>query len=105
MYTFISSRINKFDTSLCLAVSDDLIVLHLLSMLSLKAVINFSFQPIFQRYPRPEKEYQSFSLIYNDRSLDLVRIAGSSQSFLLLFFCMVLYAGIISLLYILLSYA
>jgi hypothetical protein len=32
------------------------------------------FQPIFQRYPRPEKEYQSFSLIYNDRSLDLVRI-------------------------------
>ncbi|XP_058195899.1 PH, RCC1 and FYVE domains-containing protein 1-like isoform X1 [Rhododendron vialii] len=27
---------------------------------------------IFQRYPRPEKEYQSFSLIYNDRSLDLV---------------------------------
>lgn len=31
------------------------------------------FQPIFQRYPRLEKEYQSFSLIYNDRSLDLVR--------------------------------
>ncbi|XP_071733808.1 PH, RCC1 and FYVE domains-containing protein 1-like isoform X2 [Rutidosis leptorrhynchoides] len=30
--------------------------------------------PIFQRYPRPEKEYQSFSLIYNDRSLDLVGI-------------------------------
>ncbi|KAK7816806.1 ph [Quercus suber] len=28
-------------------------------------------QAIFQRYPRPEKEYQSFSLIYNDRSLDL----------------------------------
>ncbi|KAL8160988.1 hypothetical protein V2J09_012477 [Rumex salicifolius] len=28
--------------------------------------------PIFQRYPRPEKEYQSFSLIYNDRSLDLI---------------------------------
>ncbi|KAL5992127.1 hypothetical protein ACLOJK_013042 [Asimina triloba] len=27
---------------------------------------------IFQRYPRPEKEYQSFSLIYNDRSLDLM---------------------------------
>ncbi|XP_061358589.1 PH, RCC1 and FYVE domains-containing protein 1 [Gastrolobium bilobum] len=26
----------------------------------------------FQRYPRPEKEYQSFSLIYNDRSLDLI---------------------------------
>eukprot|EP00252_Welwitschia_mirabilis_P008654 TRINITY_DN20650_c0_g1_i1.p1 TRINITY_DN20650_c0_g1~~TRINITY_DN20650_c0_g1_i1.p1 ORF type:complete len:1115 (+),score=250.60 TRINITY_DN20650_c0_g1_i1:356-3700(+) len=27
---------------------------------------------IFQRQPRPEKEYQSFSLIYNDRSLDLI---------------------------------
>ncbi|KAG8654096.1 hypothetical protein MANES_05G099900v8 [Manihot esculenta] len=27
---------------------------------------------IFQRYPWPEKEYQSFSLIYNDRSLDLI---------------------------------
>ncbi|XP_073116763.1 PH, RCC1 and FYVE domains-containing protein 1 isoform X2 [Elaeis guineensis] len=27
---------------------------------------------IFQRYPRPEKECQSFSLIYNDRSLDLI---------------------------------
>ncbi|KAG5403424.1 hypothetical protein IGI04_009543 [Brassica rapa subsp. trilocularis] len=29
-------------------------------------------QPIFQRYPRPEKEYQSFSLIYNERSLDVI---------------------------------
>ncbi|KAJ0702589.1 putative chromatin regulator PHD family [Helianthus annuus] len=28
--------------------------------------------PIFQRYLRPEKEYQSFSLIYDDRSLDLI---------------------------------
>ncbi|XP_010242447.1 PREDICTED: uncharacterized protein LOC104586793, partial [Nelumbo nucifera] len=27
---------------------------------------------IFKRYPRPEKEYQSFSLIYSDRSLDLI---------------------------------
>ncbi|CAA0834688.1 Regulator of chromosome condensation (RCC1) family with FYVE zinc finger domain [Striga hermonthica] len=27
---------------------------------------------VFQRYPRPQKEYQSFSLIYNDRSLDLI---------------------------------
>ncbi|KAK3011777.1 hypothetical protein RJ639_012560, partial [Escallonia herrerae] len=27
---------------------------------------------IFQRYPRPEKEYQSFSLIYSNRSLDLI---------------------------------
>ncbi|ONK63536.1 uncharacterized protein A4U43_C07F16240 [Asparagus officinalis] len=27
---------------------------------------------IFQRYPRPEKECQSFSLIYSDRSLDLI---------------------------------
>ncbi|KAK6133677.1 hypothetical protein DH2020_032587 [Rehmannia glutinosa] len=29
-------------------------------------------QPIFQRYPRPEKEYQSFSLIHDDGSLDLI---------------------------------
>lgn len=27
---------------------------------------------IFQRYPRPEKEYQSFSLICDDRTLDLI---------------------------------
>ncbi|KAJ4813984.1 Regulator of chromosome condensation (RCC1) family with FYVE zinc finger domain-containing protein [Rhynchospora pubera] len=27
---------------------------------------------IFRRYPRPDKEYQSFSLIYGDRSLDLI---------------------------------
>ncbi|XP_072984660.1 PH, RCC1 and FYVE domains-containing protein 1 [Typha latifolia] len=27
---------------------------------------------IFQRYPRPEKECQSFSLIYSDRSLDII---------------------------------
>ncbi|RWW14510.1 hypothetical protein GW17_00021717 [Ensete ventricosum] len=25
-----------------------------------------------RRYPRPDKEYQSFSLIYNERSLDLI---------------------------------
>lgn len=37
---------------------------------------NFFFQPIFQRYPRPAKEYQSFSLIYNERSLDLVQISS-----------------------------
>lgn len=27
---------------------------------------------VFQRYPRPDKEYQSFSLLYKDRSLDLI---------------------------------
>ncbi|KAL3684617.1 hypothetical protein R1sor_002639 [Riccia sorocarpa] len=27
---------------------------------------------IFRRHPRPEKEYQSFSLIYGERSLDLI---------------------------------
>ena len=32
-------------------------------------------QAIFQRYPRPEKEYQSFSLVYSNRSLDLVGIS------------------------------
>ncbi|XP_050224431.1 PH, RCC1 and FYVE domains-containing protein 1 isoform X2 [Mercurialis annua] len=29
-------------------------------------------QAIFQRYPQPAKEYQSFSLIYSHRSLDLI---------------------------------
>ncbi|KAJ7965005.1 Regulator of chromosome condensation (RCC1) family with FYVE zinc finger domain [Quillaja saponaria] len=35
-------------------------------------IISGQRTPIFQRYPRPEKEYQSFSLIYTDRSLDLI---------------------------------
>ncbi|XP_021683936.2 PH, RCC1 and FYVE domains-containing protein 1 isoform X2 [Hevea brasiliensis] len=35
-------------------------------------IISGQRTPIFQRYPRPEKEYQSFSLIYSDRSLDLI---------------------------------
>ncbi|KAF5939088.1 hypothetical protein HYC85_023347 [Camellia sinensis] len=37
----------------------------------IKMIVVF-YQAIFQRYPRPDKEYQSFSLIYNDRSLDLI---------------------------------
>ncbi|XP_024021109.1 PH, RCC1 and FYVE domains-containing protein 1 isoform X2 [Morus notabilis] len=28
--------------------------------------------PTFQRYPRPDKEYQSFSILYKDKSLDLI---------------------------------
>ncbi|MCD7458380.1 hypothetical protein HAX54_038044 [Datura stramonium] len=36
-------------------------------------IISGQRTPIFQRQPRPEKEYQSFSLIYNDRSLDLIK--------------------------------
>ncbi|XP_039048525.1 PH, RCC1 and FYVE domains-containing protein 1-like isoform X2 [Hibiscus syriacus] len=35
-------------------------------------IISGQRTPIFQRYPRPEKEYQSFSLVYNNRSLDLI---------------------------------
>ncbi|XVE59884.1 hypothetical protein DITRI_Ditri05aG0083100 [Diplodiscus trichospermus] len=35
-------------------------------------IISGQRTPIFQRYPRPEKEYQSFSLIYSERSLDLI---------------------------------
>jgi hypothetical protein len=35
-------------------------------------IISGQRTPIFQRYPRPEKEYQSFSLIYDERSLDLI---------------------------------
>ncbi|KAJ0261202.1 Uncharacterized protein HA466_0043670 [Hirschfeldia incana] len=35
-------------------------------------IISGQRTPIFQRYPRPEKEYQSFSLIYDERSLDVI---------------------------------
>lgn len=35
-------------------------------------IISGQRTPIFQRYPRPEKEYQSFSLMHDDRSLDLI---------------------------------
>lgn len=38
-------------------------------------IISGQRTPIFQRYPRPEKEYQSFSLIYSERSLDVVRFS------------------------------
>ncbi|KAL6541347.1 hypothetical protein OROHE_011055 [Orobanche hederae] len=34
---------------------------------------------IFQRYPQPEKEYQSFSLIYGRKSLDVVPIILDSS--------------------------
>lgn len=45
-------------------------------------VMNFLPQAVFQRYLRPDKEYLSFSLIYNNgkRSLDLV---GDNSNFLL----------------------
>lgn len=47
----------------------------------------FIFQAIFQQHPQPEKEYQSFSLLYNDRSLDLVRDYGvHSLNFLFFLF-------------------
>ncbi|KAE8720659.1 Regulator of chromosome condensation (RCC1) family with FYVE zinc finger domain [Hibiscus syriacus] len=35
-------------------------------------ILCLGLQAVFQRYPQPEKEYQSFSLILNDRSLDLI---------------------------------
>ncbi|KAG9128903.1 hypothetical protein Leryth_009629 [Lithospermum erythrorhizon] len=44
----------------------------LLKLSHVSRIISGQRTPIFQRYPRPEKEYQSFSLIYNDRSLDLI---------------------------------
>ncbi|XP_011024954.1 PREDICTED: uncharacterized protein LOC105125966 isoform X2 [Populus euphratica] len=44
----------------------------LLKLSDVSKIISGQRTPIFQRYPRPEKEYQSFSLIYNDRSLDLI---------------------------------
>ncbi|KHN38378.1 Putative E3 ubiquitin-protein ligase HERC1 [Glycine soja] len=43
-----------------------------LKLSQVSRIISGQRTPIFQRYPRPEKEYQSFSLIYNDRSLDLI---------------------------------
>ncbi|KAK8504839.1 hypothetical protein V6N13_056168 [Hibiscus sabdariffa] len=43
-----------------------------LKLIHVSRIISGQRTPIFQRYPRPEKEYQSFSLIYNDRSLDLI---------------------------------
>ncbi|KAI3450027.1 hypothetical protein Pfo_006692 [Paulownia fortunei] len=43
-----------------------------LKLCHVSRIISGQRTPIFQRYPRPEKEYQSFSLIYNDRSLDLI---------------------------------
>ncbi|XP_010265064.1 PREDICTED: uncharacterized protein LOC104602902 [Nelumbo nucifera] len=55
----------KGDIKLSNAISLSL-VLHVL-----KLSTNL-LSAIFQRYPRPEKEYQSFSLIYSDRSLDLI---------------------------------
>ncbi|XP_057428907.1 PH, RCC1 and FYVE domains-containing protein 1-like [Lotus japonicus] len=43
-----------------------------LKLTNVSRIISGQRTPIFQRYPRPEKEYQSFSLIYSDRSLDLI---------------------------------
>ncbi|KAL2238572.1 UNVERIFIED_CONTAM: PH, RCC1 and FYVE domains-containing protein 1 [Sesamum indicum] len=43
-----------------------------LKLTHVSRIISGQRTPIFQRYPRPEKEYQSFSLIYNERSLDLI---------------------------------
>ncbi|KAF9675674.1 hypothetical protein SADUNF_Sadunf09G0056800 [Salix dunnii] len=44
----------------------------LLKLIHVTKIISGQRTPIFQRYPRPEKEYQSFSLIYNDGTLDLI---------------------------------
>ncbi|KAF7154171.1 hypothetical protein RHSIM_Rhsim01G0194500 [Rhododendron simsii] len=43
-----------------------------LKLSQVSRIVSGQRTPIFQRYPRPEKEYQSFSLIYSDRSLDLI---------------------------------
>ncbi|CAK9184407.1 unnamed protein product [Ilex paraguariensis] len=43
-----------------------------LKLSEVSRIISGQRTPIFQRYPRPEKECQSFSLIYKDRSLDLI---------------------------------
>lgn len=53
-------------------------------------------QPVFRRYLRPEKEYLSFSLLYNngDRSLDLV---GASNQLILIFFSHFMFGFVITL--------
>ncbi|KAF3552168.1 hypothetical protein DY000_02006399 [Brassica cretica] len=43
-----------------------------LKLSSVTRIIPGQRTSVFRRYPQPTKEYQSFSLIYGDRSLDLV---------------------------------
>ncbi|KAG2311508.1 hypothetical protein Bca52824_023065 [Brassica carinata] len=43
-----------------------------LNLSSVTRIIPGQRTSVFRRYPQPTKEYQSFSLIYGDRSLDLV---------------------------------
>ncbi|CAN8278104.1 unnamed protein product [Cochlearia groenlandica] len=43
-----------------------------LKLSSVTRIIPGQRTAVFRRYPQPAKEYQSFSLIYGDRSLDLV---------------------------------
>ncbi|KAL1210251.1 PH, RCC1 and FYVE domains-containing protein 1 [Cardamine amara subsp. amara] len=43
-----------------------------LKLSSVTRIIPGQRTAVFRRYPQPTKEYQSFSLIYGDRSLDLV---------------------------------
>ncbi|KAH7440857.1 hypothetical protein KP509_03G014300 [Ceratopteris richardii] len=43
-----------------------------LKLSSVSRIVPGQRTAIFQRYPRPDKEYQSFSLIFEGRSLDLI---------------------------------
>lgn len=43
-----------------------------LNLIQVSRIIPGQRTAIFMRYPRPDKEYQSFSLIYGQRSLDLI---------------------------------
>ncbi|PNT76172.1 hypothetical protein BRADI_1g45250v3 [Brachypodium distachyon] len=43
-----------------------------LNLIQVSKIIPGQRTAIFLRYPRPDKEYQSFSLIYGQRSLDLI---------------------------------
>lgn len=60
-------------------------LLQLFPLFQARFMFKLYFQAIFQRYPQPDKEYQSFSLIYKDRSLDLVRISVLVLSFYLIY--------------------
>lgn len=75
-----------FTTLICLVALS--LLLHMSVIFYLGVDLNHNYelvsQAVFQRYLRPEKEYLSFSLIYNNgkRSLDLV---GDEPNFLYYF--------------------
>ncbi|KAG9154734.1 hypothetical protein Leryth_014229 [Lithospermum erythrorhizon] len=66
---FCPFRLSSDETTLIWYVGKEEKQLHLNHV---SKIIPGQRTAIFQRYPRPEKEYQSFSLIYGRRSLDVI---------------------------------